>query len=369
MQGKYLYYRQIDLSKATGIQKKILYQIKELNKGENHCEIYCIESEWNSKYRFFLSRLPFVGKKYDKWRYDVKLTEMDYLYIRRPSVFDSSFLVFLRGIKKENPLVKIIVELPSYPYDQEYGKGIVGKFYLSVDKRNRKKLWKTVDRFAVVAWTGERDILWEIPVLPIFNGIDLLNIKRRSLADHDGINLVCVGYFSMWHGYELVIEGLRNYYSNHPREIVRLHMVGDGPERERYQTMVKEFGLSDHVIFYGEINGGLDKIYDIADIGVCGLKTADFGVSQSSQLKSREYLAKGLPVITAGDIDILQNTSFPYEHIVECDRPINIHEVVHFYQKNCLSGSEKCCDEIRLFAEKYCGWEYAMSSVFDYIEK
>lgn len=368
MVGEYLYYTKINMNKPTGIQKKILYQIQALNSGANKCEIHYIESKKNSQFRFILSKIPFFGKDYNKWIYDSKLNDLDYLYVRRPSVFDGEFVKYLKRIKGNNPNIKIVVELPTYPYDKEY-LGRVGKICLLIDKLNRKKLAEVVDRFAVVAWPGESNAIWNIPVLPIYNGIDLkaVTVKQGAKRCGNKINLLCIAYFSPWHGFDKFILGLSEYGKESHEYDITLHMVGTGPELPKYKELVEKLHLQEYVVFYGEMNEGLDELYETMDIGVCSVNSGQFGVKLSSQLKSREYLAKGLPVITAGDIDVLQDADFPYECIVDPQKPIDFHKIAQFYENNILEEADKAVKDIRSFAEEYCSWEAAMGSVLEYL--
>jgi len=365
MNGCYIYYSNIDEKKPTGIQKKILYQIETLKKYGNNCELFIIDSEKQSKYRYFLCKIPFIGRCYDKWVKLPELDKLDYFYIRRPSVFDKSFIEYFKKIKREHPNIVIIVELPTFPYDAEYGKSISGRFYQYIDCKYRRSLYKVIDRFAVVAYSGD-EMIWNIPVLPISNGIDLNKVKIRKREQHDTINLLCIAYFSAWHGYDKVLKGVKKYYQKKTNKEVHILMVGDGPELKNYKHLVETNNLNDYVTFFGEINGDLDDIYSIADIGVCSLRSSDMGIQISSQLKSREYLARGLPIITAGDIDILQDTNFKYEFISHSDE-VDIEKVVSFYIDKCHGGDECCTKEIRVFAEEYCSWDYGMETVINYL--
>ena len=374
MVGKYIYYVDIDPEKPNGIQKKILSQLKAFNKGDNYCELYCVESEKDSRFRFFLQHLPIVGKKYNKWIIDQSFDSLDYLYIRRPSVFDGAFIKYLKQIKLINPKIKIIVELPTYPYDSEYS-GLIGDFTRWIDRRHRLKMYDYIDAFAIVAWNSTETTLWKIPVLPISNGIDLeaINKINRNELVQGSINLLYVAYFSPWHGYEKFIESLGYYYksfeknSKHSKQSIYLHMVGVGPELDNYKSIAKEANVDDKVIFYGEINEGLDEIYEKCDIGVCSINSKKYGVTLSSQLKSREYLAKGMPIITCGDIDVLQSHDFPYELIVDYDRRIDFDRIIEFYNKRIRPDSRKATEDIRAFAEKTCGWSATMRTVLEYL--
>lgn len=371
MIGRYIYYLEIDPKKPTGIQKKILAQLKEFNKNGNVCELYHIKSKKKSKCRFFLQHIPFWGEGYKKWIYNESFTGLDYVYIRRPSVFDGAFLSFLRKIKEHNPKIKIVVEIPTYPYDDEYS-GLAGWFYRSIDKRHRNKMQGLIDAFAVIAWNSTDDSLWGIPVLPISNGIDLEKVSKIKnvivKADNDmDINLICIAYFSPWHGYEKIIESLGSYYRNKPKRKIIIHMVGKGPELDKYMDIVKKNHLDDKVLFHGEVSNSLDDIYNNIDIGVCSINSKSIGVFLSSQLKSREYLAKGIPIITCGDIDVLQNYDFPYELIVDYNRKINFDRIIDFYDRKIRNNQIKVRDKIRLFAEQNCGWDATMKNVITYL--
>lgn len=368
MNGRYLYYTKINSEKPTGIQKKILAQLKVLNCNGNQCDLHYLESKKDSKFRFFLQNIPVLGDDYNKWIYDEKFESLDYFYIRRPSVFDKAFVKYLEEIKSHNRDIKIICELPTYPYDSEY-IGMAGKFMKFIDKRYREKMQGLIDAFAVVAWNSTDDKLWGIPVLPIFNGIDLDIVRKaeRSKTNPKEINLLCIAYFSPWHGYEKFIESLSSYYRTNDDHVIRLHMVGTGSELEKYKKIVRDNALEDKVIFYGEINEGINDIYDRCDIGVCSINSQHFGVFLSSQLKSREYLAKGLPIISSGDIDVLQSHDFPYELIVSYDRKIDYGRIIEFYENKVAKNPQKVSDQIRTFAEKTCSWEATMKSVLDFI--
>ena len=91
----------------------------------------------------------------------------------------------------------------------------------------------------------------------------------------------------------------------------------------------------------------------------------------ASSLKSREYFARGLAIVTGCPIDILQGTDFNYVLEFPADESdIDIDRVVAFYKEKKLGTDRvKISKEIRQFAIEHCDMEVAMREIIQYIEK
>lgn len=133
------------------------------------------------------------------------------------------------------------------------------------------------------------------------------------------------------------------------------HLVGEGPEKAKYEKLVRESGLEQYVIFHGYCTGEkLEEIYDQSTLAVETLGLHRVGISLSSSLKSREYLSKGLPLISSVDVDVIPK-DYPYLFPVAGDEsPIPVKEVLSFYDQVYAEGPERVRDAIRGFAETYC---------------
>ncbi len=92
-----------------------------------------------------------------------------------------------------------------------------------------------------------------------------------------------------------VLDGMPDIINQVPN--VKLLVVGDGPAKEDLENQAKELGISNHVIFTGEIdNDHVNSFYQAADVFVSTSK------SESQGLTYIEALAAGLPVIvSSGD--------------------------------------------------------------------
>jgi len=72
----------------------------------------------------------------------------------------------------------------------------------------------------------------------------------------------------------------------------KLLLVGDGPERQKIETLCREKNLQKHVVFMGKITNP-EKILPIADLFLLTSETESFGLS------ALEAMASGVPVISS----------------------------------------------------------------------
>ena len=59
--------------------------------------------------------------------------------------------------------------------------------------------------------------------------------------------MIVVSSLYYWHGYDRTIEGLKNYYKGTHSKEVNLYIVGTGPEFVKYEKLIKEYDLENHV--------------------------------------------------------------------------------------------------------------------------
>lgn len=301
--------------------------------------------------------------------------DTDILYFRRisPSV---NMIRTLHRLRKKSPKIRMIMEIPTYPFAAE-GRGKI-PIKTRINSWVGEKLLKTcVDRIVLIAQPTINK-LYGIPVLNINNGVDFNSIlvkeSKNSCNNENEIHLICVSGCFFWHGYDRVIEGLRRYYDeSKQKENVILHIVGEGTCLDEYKDMARQYGLlDDKVFFYGTKAGvELDEIYNKCDIAIECLGSHRKNIFLSSSLKSREYAAKGIPMIAANDIDINNDKTGKYIKIFPAeDSPIEIMEVVDFYHK-IYDGKEKnnVALEIRQDFYPHCDWQFVCKSVLKYINE
>ena len=294
--GFFLLYSEINKEEPDGIERKILSQIAMFEKAGIDMRTAVLER--NTK---------------TKWIYKEEYSEVDFIYFRKSTIIDWRFIKFFERIHNNGKRPAIFMEIPTYPYDGEFGKGYKDRLSLMLDHYFRKRLGNCIDRI-VVTGANVGESLWGVKAINIVNGIDFTNVKQRNYVEHgNAINISCIAKFSPWHGYERLILGLAEYYRNSPKQEVNLLMVGDGDERSMYEKLVLENGISEHVKFLGRLTGAkLNDIYNITDIGACSFGRYKSGIDVIGDLKSREFMAKGIPMICGCAIDVLIDKEYKY---------------------------------------------------------
>lgn len=305
----------------------------------------------------------FANKKLAEY---IKRNKYDGIYCRYACA-DWYFIKFLKNARKEKS--KIIVEIPSYPYDKEVKNTILGKTFLCIDKLHRKNMKKYIDKIATFSRDEE---IFGIPTIEIVNGIDFSKIKMRQVCEMDNtINIIAVAAISKWHGYDRLIKGIGEYYKKGVDREIHFYVVGNGEELENYKKIVCEYGIEEKVSFCGVMYGEkLDELYNKCTLAVEVLGGHRKDMQISSSLKGREYAAKGLPMITSMIIDIFENTNYPYLCKVSGDeKPINVSRMIEFHDKIYEGKSAQTVAlEIRSYAERLCDMKVTMKPITDFFE-
>lgn len=343
---------------GSGVSKKVLDQISYFNSLPD------IKCEYVPLDQTHLIRLVscFVKGMFLK---DVhKFQYADFIYVRHFFPISKSLIYLFNNIKKNNPNCKILYEIPTYPYDMEI-KTFKEKIALFFDKKYRKELKNVVDKIITLS---DDDMIYGISTLHMTNGIDTtrIPIAKCDFKQKDTISLIAVAQFNFWHGYDRLIEGLHNYYETKTFEEKKVSLNLIGKNGERYQRLIDKYKLNPFVYVCGELYGDdLDKKFNVSDIAVCSLGGHRKGiVKKSSELKSREYLARGLPIVTSVDIDIISHDCDFVLKVPVDDSPIDIRKIIDFYEKNYTKSKH---DYIRKFAEERCSVSFGLNNVLKFI--
>lgn len=375
---KGFYFSQVEVT-GLGPRRKILGQIKALEESGISLELvenpFCLSGRIRGNFllRQLVCRLPFTYV-YSKHKYEERYTGSDIFYVRFLAG-DRYFVQFLKQLRENNPKAQILLEFPDYPttwYMTTSFLYTILYFPIIIKNWNAgRKYKKYVDRI-VIPQKIER--AFDIPVLAIENGININDIKCRKPEKSDVVRMIAVAGMCNFHGYDRLIEGISEYYVQGGKRKIELHMVGGkaepGNELLRYQELCKSYHLEKKVFFYGEKKGEeLDRIYDKCNLAVGSLGMYRIGYKMANSLKIREYLAKGLPVITGSKVDVFEKKDFPYYVEFENNStPIAVHKIIEFYdsiydRKDVHAINE----EIRDYAVQNCDMKNALKNVIDYI--
>lgn len=292
---------------------------------------------------------------------------IDCCYIRYPL----ADWAFMKMIKKLHNLCKVVVEIPTYPYDDEVKKekSIITKINYLQDKKNRNKLNKYVLAFVTY---GDYSRVFNTKCISIHNGINIDSIEFiPPINNGNTIQLVGVALLVNAHGYDRIIRGLGNYYSHNPNPYkkVLFNIVGDGPEKENLEALVKENSVKDYVHFLGALYGNdLTKSYYGTDIGIAYFAGHRIGLKKTSALKMREYCARGIPFIGSMPDDAFPEDKCPFYKLFPAnDDPIDIDKVIEFY--DYIKAHPEIHRQMREYAEQNLSWEKQLKKVMDEVEK
>ena len=344
-----------------GVIKKIQGQVKALKSLGNNVDILNYSDKkvfLNEKEQFY------AGNKYLKrFIIFVKMNKLnlgkyDLIYLRSPG-FNPFVVKFLKNCKKKYQKQKILLEIPTYPYDQEDFNTIT-KIYNYIDRISRKNIDKYIDR--IVTYSEDKKI-FNVPCINISNGIDLEEMGLVNKKEHENIVFTSVSLCFFWHGIDRFLNSLLKYRKNGGIEKIKFNIVGEGTESYKLKTLVKNnIELKDMVMFHGFKSGkDLEEIYNETDIAVGCLGNHRKGISYVQALKNREYAAKGLPMIFSENDPGFKDVNFVFK-VSEDEELLDICKIIEWYKNLKISSSE-----IREYSKKFT-WRKQMEKVLNEVK-
>lgn len=294
--------------------------------------------------------------------------QIDCCYVR----FTLADWAFMNMIKKLHKLCKVVVEIPTYPYDNIVAieKSFITSINFFQDKKNRKSLKKYIDKIIVF---GDQKNIYGIPCINICNGIDVSKVEYLGdQLNYSGneIHLFTVAVLSSVHGIDRIINSLDFYYQIKDRYYnVYLDIVGDGPEKSELQKLVDEKNLKKYILFHGRQYGeNLQEYYIQSQIGIACFGAHRVGFEKTAVLKAREYCSVGLPFISSSKDDAFPEDKCPfYKLFPSNDDPIDIEQVIEFYEY--IKAHPEIHRQMRTYAEENLTWEKQLKKVMESIEQ
>ena len=328
---------------TNGISKKIHYQVRALEANGVETHLCYLSEKQGIKYRMLDQEIladygdGIKGKLYKRFEFHSVLhyiikNQINLVYIRSDHNANPFTIRLARKIKKAG--IHMVMEIPTYPYDQEY-VSFNRKIQLLVDQCFRKRLAKYVDR--IITFSNYKTI-FGTPTIQISNGIDFDDIPMKQHVNDTSqeIHLIGVAEIHFWHGFDRLLKGLVNYYNTSPQYKVYFHIIGDfftQREREECMSIVKENHLAPYVILHGRQTGkDLDLLFEQCDFGIGSLGRHRSGITHIKTLKNREYAARGIPFVYSEIDDDFEN--MPYIMKIPADESIvNITTILSFYNQ------------------------------------
>jgi len=357
-------------SKSVGVWNKIKMQINYL-KSQNIQVDFCYVNQKNNLLSKIRTRVPYTG--FYSWIVDRdKVNNTDCVYIRYAGC-DYQLIESLKTMKKINSSLKILVEIPTYPYDQELKLTFSNAVWILKDRLNRRKLHKYVDY--IITYSNDKCI-FNIPTMQLSNAVNSSVISAKNIALSDSsIHVIAVARFEFWHGYDRFLKGLYKYYKSAEdnKVNIQLHFVGESTELETYKSLVDDYHLRDHVFFCGtKVGKEIDEVYDQCEIGLDAMGRHRSGVYYNSTIKGKEYGAKGLPIVSGVKTELDADHEYRYYMRVPADEsPINIQAVINFYHQiyNTDESKKTIISNIRDYTRRKFDISIAGKDVVNYIKQ
>ena len=363
--------------KANGISKKIHYQVKALKECGLDVRTCYYQTTPNGERRWIIDDeviadfgTGFTAKIWKRVYYSpiteyVRREKIEFIYMRSFHNASPFTLQLVRKLKRMG--AKVVMEIPTYPYDNEYaGFPLATRLGIQVDKVFRKTLAEHVN--AIVTFSDHHHIFGQ-RTIQISNGVDFdsIPLKKTVSKNTSVIHLLGVAEVHYWHGYDRLIDGLGKYYQNPANTTVFFHIAGgiwksemhDSQHAPGFYELINKYHIEKYVIFHGQkMNEELDELFNEADFAIGSLARHRSGIDKIKTLKNREYAARGIPFIyseTDEDFDPM-----PYIMKVPADEsPIDIHRLIRFYMELDLSP-RKIRDSI-----KNLSWKEQMMKVIN----
>jgi glycosyltransferase involved in cell wall biosynthesis len=282
----------------------------------------------------------------------------DAVYMRFMPVYGNAPAV-LKAFRAQGG--KLIVEHPTYPLEKGRVTSLLRKPVFWYTDRVFARLEPMIDLYTLIGDPcGET--LHGRPAMNIVNGVNVdslpLHTPRPEGAE---ICLLALASMSYWQGYDRLIRALAAYRGPERIRILMVGGEGDG-SLAAWKKLAEELGVADRVSFLGEMFGEqLDEVVRQCDIGIGGLGLHRIGQYQSTTLKLREYMARGLPFVYA-----VEDASIPAEAgfcrmLPNDDSPLSMEQLAAFALES--RRDETLPARMRAYAKAHMSWEGVLRAV------
>ena len=365
-------------SEHSGISKKIHYQVKGLreNGHEVHLCYYDFSPEGH-RCRYVDNDVIAdygTGMMAGLWQrldysavYQYCLAHhIEFVYARCFQNANPVLICFFKKLKKAG--IHAVTEIPTFPYDTEF-KNFEWKMRLGlkVDQLFRNSFYPLMD--AVVTFSDATEIFGQ-RTIRISNGVDFDSIPLHNhqlsafSAQPSPLHLIGVAEVHPWHGFDRVIAGIGEYYSqkSDQQPDVFFHIVGGvhpNHMNDVFKPLLDKYRIQDRVIFHGQLFGdALTDVFNQCQFAIGSLGRHRSGITVIKTLKNREYATRGIPFIYSeqdSDFD-----SQPYVLKAPADESsIVIQKIVDFMVHFTMQPAD-----IRKTVE-HLSWRIQMQKVID----
>ena len=281
-----------------------------------------------------------------------ELDAYDVVFVRYPTAVD---LDPLRFIKKCGARIVTVHHAKEVVEFLSVSRGAAGLTRAALELVQGRRIVRNVA--GIVAVTDEiRDYQLaraghRVPGRTVSNGVDVDAIAPTRFVPYDGRELriaFMASSHAVWHGTDRILGALRAYRGD--RRIV-VDMIGQGSGTPGTEERIGDAIVKHHGMLRG---AALDHVLGGATLGVSTLAFHRNGLRQAAVLKTREYIARGLPtVIGYEDVDIQPGCPFVLQ-VPANDEPLALEPLFAFAER--VSAEPDLAARMRKFAEDTLDW-------------
>lgn len=292
----------------------------------------------------------------------VQNNSVDVVYYRMAPAFKKTYTM-AKCFQKHH--CKFVLEIPTYTPDvKETELSFARKVFRSYSGIWEKKM-ETLPSLYVFMGDGNFTTFHGVPAIRIENGIDPdLMPVRTPVNETDTVHILALSSMNYWHGYDRLINSLAQYRDDNN---VIIHMVGsnDGGCLTEWKGLSHQYNLDEKVIFHGPLYGReLDTIFDLCDVGVNSMGMYRKGFEDTSELKTREYISRGLPFISSVYDVVLDGLDKDLWYQISNDDSIpSMDEIVKFALR--VKSDPTAKERLHAYAVETMTWKAQYKKVFD----
>lgn len=345
------------LESTSGVSKKILLEITTfqelgitvdfvLRKRNNFflriekedIELFQARNKWYQNFDLICKQIKSLNN----------LPHYDLLYIRYENA-SNSLSKLIKHLKRENPHMRFVAEVPTVSKKWENGTSALGKIKFILKEAKKNFYGRLFDK--IITFDNSKR-LYGVKTVNIENFADVRSLPIRSYKlKTSEFNILAIALMTEAHGFDRIISGLVNYYDSKPSRKVYLTIIGEGPAKQRLTKLVQKYGLSSFVKFEGlKTTEEISDYIDSSDVASGSLAIFRKNCIKASELKIREYCARCIPFFYSAYEPILvgQNWCLKVPHD---DTPINISQIIEFVES---LDKDQTKQEMRTFSENFC---------------
>lgn len=187
------------------------------------------------------------------------------------------------------------------------------------------------------------------PAATVSNGVDVAQVAPTGFAPI-GSELQVAFVASAgapWHGVDRLIRSLDAYRGKRP---IRVHMIGS-VRSDSGSLAGGRVTVSHHGVLQGD---PMNRVLQQCTIGISSLAMFRNGLQQGAVLKTREYMARGLPFVYGyEDVDVPAEAPFALR-VPNTEKNIDVGQIVDFAE--AVSALPDLAREMRAWAVRTVDW-------------